>query len=494
VKAIEGLDQAIYSIRVYVERLDVAHSVKTAVLGIMPQYVSYTADVEEIRSKLSGLPYLTVISSSKEGRFSPLGVVHASEVQKAILGTVSLRDFSNREETKIPSYLEIISVIDHHKSSLSNTTPSVITVADVQSCNVLVAEKSFEINDKHSLGGMTLEHIEKQIQSVQKEGKTPSHRRILKRLLQRYLVATNSSDYSVSPKREQLEYLHLLYAILDDTDLLSKVSPRDVECVASLLNRLKSFNEGYEVEIISFDDLPRDKQFIKAAVARILTNNDMYSLYKKVYVAKEAAVESNLLLCSQGKPSTIFNDTKEQNGCCRVGQTKMFAKNWPAYQKHASNIRKMWLKEAQDICLRKKEVDLHIHMLSTITGAEEIYKSNGGTYKHKDELWIWIPGTEPSVEHLKSFLNSFKASPQVVGGDFEVELLGDNAKIFRRVFAESFLPVPIKENPQDLPLAILRFRAGVLNSRKAMVSPAFPTWYMPKQHKELENCTTYTAC
>ncbi len=474
VRAIEGLDKAIYSIRVYVERLDVAHSVKTSVLGILPQYVNYKADVEEIRSKLSGLPYLTVTAVAKDGKLFPLGVVHAEEAQKSILGTVSLRDFSNREETKIPNYLEIISVIDHHKSSFSNATPSVVTIADVQSCNVLVAEKSFEINDKHGLGGMSLESIEKQIQGMQKNLKTPSHRRILKTLLQRYIVATNSSDYSISPKREQLEYLHLLYAILDDTDLLSKVSPRDVECVGSLLNRLKSFAMGREVEIVSFDDLPRDKKFIKTAVARILTNDDMYSLYKKVYIAKEETLESNLVLCSKGKPSTIFNDTKEQNGCCRVGQTKMFAKNWPAFQKHAMGIRKMWLKDAQDVHLRKKEVDLHMHMLSTITGAEEIYKGNAGKYKHKDELWIWIPGSEPSVEHLKNFLNAFKASSPVIEGDFEVEFLGDNAKVFKRIFAESFLSLTTKETSEGLPIAIVRFRAGILNSRKAMISPYLP--------------------
>jgi hypothetical protein len=474
VKAIEGLDQAIHSVRVYVERLDVAHHVKTSVLGLMPQYVNYRADLEEIRSKLNGFPYLTVTGTGKEGKLFPLGVVHAAEVQRPILGTVSLRDFSNREETKIPAYLEIISVIDHHKSSLVNTTPSVITIADVQSCNVLVAEKSFEINDKHSLGGMTLEQIEKQLQVVQKDLKAPSQKRVLQRLLQRYIVAAGSSDYSISPKRERLEYLHLLYAILDDTDLLSKVSPRDIECVCSILNRLKSLSLSQEVEIVSFDDLPRDKKFIKAAVERILRHEDMYSLYKKVYLAKEEAVETNLALCSQGKASTLFNDTKEQNGCCRVGQTKMFAKNWPAYQKHAGSIRRSWLQDAQDTCLRKKEVDLHIHMLSTITGAEEIYKGDPGQYKHKDELWIWIPGTEPSIEHLKSFLNAFKASPQAMSCEFEIELPLGNVKLFKSIFTESFIPVPLTEKSQDLQVAILRFKAGTLNSRKAMISPYLP--------------------
>ena len=474
VKAIEALDRAIHSIRAYVERLDVAQNVKMAVLGLKPQYVSYKADLEEIRSKIEGLPYLTVTSQGKEGKLFPLGVIHAQELQKSILGTVSLRDFSNREETKIPSYLEIISVVDHHKSSVVNATPSVINIADVQSCNTLVAEKSFEINDRHSLGGMTLEEIESQVGEIQKDLKAPSHKRVLKRLLQRFIVATNSSDYLISPKRERLEYLHLLYAILDDTDLLSKVSPRDVECVCSILNRLKSLAIGKEVEIVSFDDLPRDKKFIKLAVERILKNDDMYSLYKKVYLAKEESVEENLLLCSQGKESAIFSDTKEQNGCCRVGQTKMFAKNWPVYQEHAEDIRRIWLKDAQDVFLRKKEVDLHIHMMSTITGSEEIYKGNTGQYKHKDEFWIWIPATEPSIEHLKGFLNAFKVLPQVVNGEFEVEVIGDSSKVLEQIFAESFISAPLKKSSYDLQIAVLRFKAGTLNSRKAMISPYLP--------------------
>ena len=40
-------------------------------------------------------------------------------------------------------YLEVISVVDHHKSSLK--TPSVPTalIGDTQSCNVLIAEQAF---------------------------------------------------------------------------------------------------------------------------------------------------------------------------------------------------------------------------------------------------------------------------------------------------------------------------------------------------------------
>lgn len=474
VKVIERLDKAIYSIRTYVERLGVAHLVKTHVLGILPQSVSYRADLEEIRSLLATSPYVTVTVPDKDGKMFPLGVVHASELNKSTLATVSLRDFSNKEETKIPPYLEIISVIDHHKCQLGNTVPCVITIGDVQSCNTLVAEKSFEINDKHGLGGMTLESIEKQIQSLQKNLKSPSHKRILRRLLQRYSVATNSSNDLISSKREYLEYLHFLYAILDDTDLLSKVSLRDVECVASILNRLKSLSVKEEVEIINFDDLPRDQKFIKLATQRILKNEEMYSLYSKIYLAKEEAVGRELVLCSEGKDSTIFNDTKEQNGCCRVGQTKMFAKNWPIYHKRSDKIRRLWLESAQDVFANHKEVDLHIHMLSTIAGAEEIYKGNSCTYPHKDELWFWIPQTEASIQHLKNFLNAFKSLPQLNEYEFEL-LVGEKGKEFEQIFKESFIPLTTHREMGLLAMAILRFKAGSLNSRKAMISPYLPS-------------------
>ncbi len=56
--------------------------------------------------------------TDKEGKLIPLGVVHSHDLHQTILGTVTLRDFCNREETKIPSYFEVISVIDHHKSNL----------------------------------------------------------------------------------------------------------------------------------------------------------------------------------------------------------------------------------------------------------------------------------------------------------------------------------------------------------------------------------------
>lgn len=477
-KIIRGLEKAIQSVKDYVDRLGVALHIKKDVFGYTTQVVSYRAEVEEIRSKMGNYPYLTVTSSDREGRQIPLGVIHSLDVHKPVLGTVSLRDFCNRDETKIPSYFEVISVIDHHKTALATLATPTAFISDQQSSNSIVAEKAFEINDAFSLGGRDLSKVDAEVKALEKDMASLSSKRLLQRLLQKQLVAAKKAHYFIDPSREYLEYLHCLYAILDDTDLLSKVSYRDVLCVASLLNRMKSIALGKEVEIISFDDLPRNETFVSSAAKRILQNLDMYSLYRKIYHLKEENVENNLRICVKGEPSSIFSDTKEQNGCCRVGQTKMFSKNFPSFFKHAPEIRALWYVEAKEFHRERNEFDLHMHMISTIPGAEDVFAGTEGKYAHKDELWIWIPSEEQAIEHLKSFLNAFRMVPAFVDNELEVEFLGDNSKELDQIFNESFLPIPRKSLASDkkisIPIAVLRYKAGTINSRKAMISPYLP--------------------
>ncbi len=472
---ISALEKAIFTIRQYVDKLSVALEVKSEVLGLAPHHVNYRADLDEIRSKIANQPYLTVTSSDRHGGLFPLGVIHATELFKTSLGTVTLRDFSNREETKVPPYLEIISVLDHHKTQIATTLPPVAWITDAQSSNSLVAQISFAISDPYSTGGMTKEEIAAQIKEVQKNLKAASSKRILQRLLQRQLVSDHKTPYFVAPEREVVEYLQCLYAILDDTDLLSKVSNRDVECVAEILNRLKSLSLRKEVEIIDLDDIPRDETFAKKAASRILQNEDMYSLYSKIYFAKEKGVDENLKLGAEGKPSNLFADTKEQNGCCRVGQTKLFSKNFPTYSKVASSLREKWLMHAQKVHKEHPEIDFHLHMISTIPGAKELYEGKSEGYKHQDEVWFWIPSHEIAIEHFKNFLSGFKTSPQVEKSPMEVEFFGENGKELEQIFKESFKTIPTKLTKGKLPIAVLRVKAGSLNSRKAMISPYLPT-------------------
>lgn len=476
---IAELDLAIQSIRSYTERLDVALSIKTEVFGYLPQVVSYRADVEELRSKMGNYHYLTVTSSDEEGRMLPLGVVRARDISQPVLGTVTLRDFCNRDETKIPSYFEVISVIDHHKTVLHTSSAPVVYLSDSQSSNCVVAELAFAINDAYSLGGMSPAEIEGQVREVAKDFTSASNKRIFQKLLQRLHAANQlgNQTYFIDPLREFVEYLHFLYAILDDTDLLTKVSRRDVECVAELLNRLKSLMDGKVVEIIQLDDIKRDESFVQTAALRILQNPDMYSLYRKIYLAKEQLVEENFLLCAEGKESSIFVDTKLQNGCVRIGQTKLFANNFPSFGKHASTLRAMWAKQSQEFFNDRREYDLYLHMISTIPGADDLFSGSESKVSGKDELWIWIPMTETSIEHLKSFLNEFRSSPQIVQiqKEIDLEFIGPNAKEFSKIFIESFLPAPHRTSEEKgYSMAIIRFPAGKINSRKAMISPYLP--------------------
>jgi len=476
-KIIRALDKAIYSMRLYVERLDVALHIKTEVFGYNPQHVSYRADVEEIRSKIGTFPYITVTEPDQDGKWIPLGVVYASELHKPVLGTVTLRDFCNREETKIPSYFEVISVIDHHKSSLQTLSAPMCIVSDAQSSNVLCAEIAFQINDTYGLGGMSKKQIDNQSSTVEKNLSAGKSKRLMQRLLQRQIASENNDSCFIDPCREYYEYLHFLYAILDDTDLLTKITRRDVECVASLLNRMKSLSLQKEVEAVSLDDLPRDKTFAAEAAKRLLQNPDMYSLYRKIYKKKEGLVEENCRIAAKGLPSSLFDDTKEQNGCARVGQTKLFSCNYPTFSKYCNDLRTVWYHNAVQFWKDRPEVDFHLHMISTVSGADELFKGKDMPFKHQDELWMWIPFTEQSIEHFKSFLNAFRRSPQMLAeNSLSVEIYGPKAKEYERIFDESFLPIPknISVEKRALPIVVLKYKAGLLNSRKAMISPYLP--------------------
>lgn len=430
--AIQSLHLGVMRIRSRMEKLDVALKTKFDVFGHRPNAVTVRSDVEEIRNKMDSYSYLTVAYPDHQQLY-PVGVIQASDLRKPTLGTVSLRDFCNRDEMGIPPYLEVISVIDHHKTTLNTFSPPMAILSDAQSSNTLVALKAFEINDANRRG-----------------------------------------PYYIEDQREYIEYLHFLYGIIDDTDLLSKVSSIDVKCVASLLNRLKTLATGKKTTVVELDDLPRDRHFAKKAAERILQTEDMYSLYRKVYQYREGEVEQNISLCAKKEPSNLFADTKEQNGCCRVGQTKMFAVNWSSFEKHANRIRDVWLHKAMKVQRESPEIDLHIHMISTIVSAEEVYKGTVGKYSHQDELWIWIPQKDVAIEHLKRFLNLFQASAGFKNNQLEVEFLGSNADELSLIFKESFMTIPQKKSKEDLPIAVLRYNAGTLNSRKSMVSPFLP--------------------
>lgn len=477
-----ALEESVKNFRLYAERIGVAFSVKKEVFGYPSNTVHDGDDPDIIREKAGSLPYITVLGFDSESRPYPLGIVRSSEMHKPILGTVSLRDFCNREETKIPSYLEIVSIIDHHKSVLHTGSAPVARIGDAQSANTLVAEIAFLLNDVSGTAGFSEELLQERLRFLSSnQGNDPSSVRIIQKLLRKKQIISGNLPYFTDPKREFLEYIQYLYAILDDTDLLSKVSYRDVLCAASLLNRLKTLTIGKETETVRFDDIPQGEGFVEKAVRRLLQNEDMYSLYKKVYVLKEEAVELALRLSAEGKSLSLFADTKVQNGCSRVGQSKLFAKNFPVYRLHRKDIILLWAAGAERFSKERPECDLHMHMISTVPGADEMHSGGDLRFSHQDELWIWIPETEEGASHLQSFLEAFRRSTPIANAEMEGEFHGESAKRHQAIFRESFKPIrTIADSEETIPapVIILRYEAGLLNSRKAMISP-----YLPKVMK-----------
>ncbi len=461
--------------RKFLERLDVLLATKTYVLGIPSQFITLKSDVDEIRTKMNNLEYLTVVIPEDDNWF-PVGVVYANDIKRNPLGTVSLRDFSNETETKMASYLEVVSIIDHHKSDIKTSNAATIIVGDAQSANTIVAEQVLKLNKRYSLLGMTPKEITKQKKAHLTSLSTPSDFKKLKRLLELSLNAQHASSSYIHPMREYSEYLFFLHAILDDTDLLTKVSNRDLEIVAELLNRMKSITSKQDCELITFDDLAKDGKFTTSASMRILKDRDMYSIYQKIYAHKEKEVETNLSACIKGQASTIFSDTKEQNGCSRIGQTKLFSTNFSSFCQHADQLRKLWLEQAKKVYERTSQIDLHMQMVTTVATADEVYTSKTGNWSHQDELWIWVPPIQGAIEHLVNFLNSFSETKLIEQNELEVEFLGENFKDLELIFSQNFPKAHrTTHKEKGLPIAVLRFKAGLLNSRKAFITPYLPS-------------------
>ncbi|NGX56174.1 MAG: hypothetical protein K1060chlam5_00411 [Candidatus Anoxychlamydiales bacterium] len=464
---IKNLTLALQSIRSYIEKLDIALKIKNKVFNYPPHFIYPDSDVEEIKMKLGSRSYLTV-NLSHNNKHTPIGIVRSMDLNQRFLGTVSLRDFCNLDEIKLPSYFQVISIIDHHKTKLNTYTPSVTIIGDAQATNTLTAEIAININDKYSMHQMSVKKVKEMLKTKNLKSS------VYFRLLNKKNIIERKDNFFIHPQREYIEYLHFLYGILDDTDLLMKVTTRDVEVVAKILNRMKSIALKKDVEIISLNNIKKDKNYSKNAANKILKNKDMYSLYKTVYVYREKEIIKEIKSCISNKPANIFSDVKEQNGCVRISQTKMFEKNIKYYKQKKNLLRKKWIEIATRINREKPELDLHMHMISTIKSASEVFKGLDLKYKHFDELWIWTADTELASEHLKSFLTSFSKSKELENNNLYVEFLGKNSEIFEKAFTESFLDIDKKILNKNLNMAVLYYNAGSINSRKAMISPYLP--------------------
>jgi len=462
-----AMEEALDVVRKNIERIDHLLAIKEKVLDWPSVFVTLKSDVDEMKSKLGHRDHLCVISPEKNGRWFPIGIVLADDLRETVLGTVSFRDFSNPEETKMASYIDIISIVDHHKMKLQTTTPPAMLVGDVQSSNTLLAESSLKMNMCYGMRPQIkfLEGLESSIaEQIQKafvtEPLAPDH------------------GYFVDTKREIVEYFFYLYGILDDTDLLTKISRRDVLVVKQLLDRMRSLLAQKPVETVSFADLPNDQHFVKRAAKKLLQNQDLHSIYARVYHFREEEMEKSLLAALKNEPSTVFSDTKEQNGCCRIGQTKLFKTNITTFDTHRQRFIKLWYEKIMQINTARPHIDFFLHMISTVPGEKEVFSGEEALWEHKDEFWIWIPNTGLAEQHLVSFLNAFQRSPSAQALDIDLIITGPDAEGREQLCKQNFPnahSIRIEHDHKKEPtLLIMRFKAGAMNSRKSQVSPYLP--------------------
>lgn len=436
---IRGLEDAVSFVRHKIGILDHLLVIKEKVLEFPSVFVTLKSDVEEMRSKIGHQDHITVVVQEPNGKWFPLGLVSSDDLKNPVLGTASFRDFSSVEETKMASYIEVISIVDHHKIRMQTTSVPTLILGDVQSSTTLVAEQALKLNTKYS-------------------------------------EKANPHGYFVDKKRELAEYFSYIYSIIDETDLLTKISRRDVLLVKELLDRMKSLVEGSSQEAVSFSEVPNDQHFAKNAAAVLLRNKDLHSIYSSLYRFRHKEVETALFEAIHERPSTLFLDTKEQNGCCRVGQAKLFLQNIPTFHEHQQTLLALWQREAERIFTARPHIDLFIQMVTTVPGEEEVFAGIEEAWTHKDQLWIWTPSGGVPEQHLIWFLNSFQNSPTVKSLAIEVELTGplaeSRAELFRQNFKKASLILsPMKTGPS---FAIMHFKAGAINSRKAQISPFLP--------------------
>ena len=473
------------SLRSYLDRLDVAMAIKTEVLGFRPTLVGTKAEIHEIRSKIKNHRHLTVVFDDKSGKNVPVGVIHRNDLEQPIQGTVSFRDFCNYDEIKIHDYLEVISAIDHHKTTVSSQSAMVLSVADVQSSNVITAERYFEVNDRYSTRGQSPKSIEEQISEINAKKETsPCDDRILERLIRKRSALRNlnkRSHYFISPERELQEYLLCVNAIIDDTDLLNKCGWRDLLTLAELINRIKSLQEKREVEIIDFSDQELERRSLKKSIRAILKNEELYSFYKVVYDHREEVVGDLISSVTPTEDTRFFEDRKIQNDSCSISQFKLFPRNWGQLNENYDSILSSWTNLNSQVRRKNSQVDFFLHMMSTIPGGLEAYEGKPPSPDEYDEFWLsGIPEADESISRMRQFLTSLLLSPRHQGRHFEVHLVGPNAEqlpIFKGILKETIHDKEVQfRESQELKAMVMvfRFQQGTMNSRKADITPFLP--------------------
>ena len=429
----ELLSDAFKNLRRYVDTFNVALKVKEAVYHDSILSVHPHTTYEEIALKIQERSALFV---TRAGR--PEGVIYASRLLNPTQGFVVLRDFSNPNEIGIPKYMEIAAVLDHHKSDIKTQRVTTIYTMDVQSSNVIGAKLAFDINKKLSTNGPTDADLDQLIVAGAKNLHDPKTLRVLDRTIEEKIARSMQIGWC-DQKREAHDYKMFLYAILDDTDLLAKKTAIDHEVVVELINRLESLETEQIVEVID-----------PSSTAPLIQQPQLYKFYKTVYAKKEEDVEERL------HNLNIFADTKKQSKAL-VGQLKIYPNNVKTFQKLYNKVADAWHSFATDQPLK-------VMMLTTVEGAEDLFKGIKPVHDHQDELWVSCDPSDEGYAQLAYFLTTFfalhhKKKIEISAPEQLHNLMHQTLEPSRKI------------QQHEHPWIVFKFQAGTMTSRKKDISP-----------------------
>lgn len=429
----EIVSQSFGQARALMDTFEIALKVKEKVLNIPSLVLHPDATIDEIEIKMKESSQLLVV---KEGR--PLGVIYSSMLRKPILGYVCFRDFCNDTEIGRPSYLGVLSVLDHHKMHLATSSIANVLSMDAQSSNCLVANCAFLINDQFPLSHYTKEKVDEMLKLAMEDLESETSLRLLQRVLTLKLADRKKGGW-ISSERAYFEYLLCLYAAIDDTDLLEKNTPYDQKIFVELINRLASIEQKNEVEVASLE-----------GAKPLIQNEHLYAYYAKVYQLKEEEINQRI------KAHSIFHDTKWQ-GKAMIGQIKIYPKNVETYLHHRTFLLEKWEKGLESAPLK-------MMMVTTLHGANDLYKGESVAYKHLDELWITSQNTNEGDSQVAFFLTTFSEAKKDFA--FIIEAHPRYHKLLQGCFLLIKKIVPLQDD-----YIILRYAATTIPSRKKDISP-----------------------
>ncbi|WP_157952649.1 hypothetical protein, partial [Candidatus Similichlamydia epinepheli] len=357
---------------------------------------------------------ISLIALNDKNHSIPIGCIERDRVRFVGSGTVTLRDFSNRFEADVANHLDIISVVDHHKTSLETSTPTLFCTADVQACSVLLQEleESFIRNQD------------------QEEDET-------------YIHHDRTSLYSFS----------LLASIFDDTDLLAKAKRRDCLAVRRLIEQFT----GSDLIWVKGRPLSEIKQ-------QILSHPSAFSIYSKFFDLRKKNIEKAIKDAGHYRSFELFSDTKIQGAGILVGQSKLFLANWEELVKLRAQVIKQWIL----FCEKKyPEAFFSCHLMGTMLSSEQILKGKGHQENHKDQLWL----TGKSQKKIELFLKNL-LEEELHPKEIEIELINGcllSEKFPLLSFCQKITQSSVREIDQCL--LTIHFPAGKLNSRKSSLTP-----------------------